>query len=80
MKTSILAFVALVALTFASCKKEYSCDCQKIRTDADGGTTTTADGSYTFKDSKPRAETKCNEQEGSGTDIVGDYTRECQID
>ena len=79
MKKAILALVVLSAFTLGSCKKEYTCSCKKIYTDADGSTTTESDGTYTFKDTRPRAETKCNEQEGSGTDIFGDYSRECQI-
>ena len=79
MKKAILALVVLSAFTLVSCKKEYTCACKKIYTDADGSTTTESDGTYTFKDTRPRAETKCNEQEGSGTDIFGDYSRECQI-
>ena len=79
MKRTILALVVLSAFSLASCKKEYVCECRKIRTDSDGNTTTESDGTYTFKDSRPRAETRCNDQEGSGSDILGDYTRECQI-
>lgn len=79
MKRAILALVVLSAFTMASCKKEYTCTCRKIYTDGDGNTTTESDGTYTFKDSRPRAEERCNDQEGSGSDIFGDYTRECQI-
>lgn len=82
MKRSIPAFVALgalFALSLTSCKKDYTCECKKIHTDSSGNSTTTSDGNYTFKDSKPRAETRCNDQEGSGSDIGGDYTRECEI-
>ena len=79
MKRAMVALVVLSAFTLASCKKDYVCTCRKIRTDSDGNTTTDSDGSYTFKDSRPRAETRCNDQEGSGSDIFGDYTRECQI-
>lgn len=80
MKKAILALVVLSAITMTSCKKEYTCTCRKVYTDNSGNTTTTSDGTYTFKDSKPRAESRCNEQEGSGSDIGGDYSRECSID
>ena len=80
MKRAFLALVILSAFTVTSCKKEYTCICKKIYTDGSGNTTTTSDGSYTFKDSKPRAESRCNDQEGSGSDIGGDYSRECSID
>lgn len=79
MKRAILAVAVLSAFSLASCKKEYTCECRKVRTDSDGNTSTESDGTYTFKDSRPRAETRCNDQEGSGSDILGDYTRECQI-
>lgn len=79
MKISVLAFVALFGLAFTSCKKDYTCECKKIYTDTDGDTSTSADGTYTFKDSEARATTRCNDLEGAGTDLGGAYTRECQI-
>lgn len=79
MKRAIVALVVLSAFTMTSCKKDYTCTCKKIRTDSNGNTSTDSDGTYTFKDSRPRAETRCNDQEGSGTDLLGDYSRECQI-
>lgn len=82
MKNSASTFVALLALvafSFTSCKKDYNCECKKIHTDSDGDVTTNSDGNYTFKDSQPRAESRCNALEGSGSDLGGTYTRECQI-
>ncbi len=79
MKKAILTLSIISAFTLVSCKKDYTCTCKKIHTDSSGNSTTTTDGTYTFKDSKPRAETRCNDQETSGTDISGTYTRECQI-
>jgi hypothetical protein len=81
MKRNAVLLVALVglSLSWSSCKKDYVCNCQKIFTQS-GTTTTEDDGMYTYKDTRPRAEDKCNDQESTGTDIVkGDYTRECQI-
>lgn len=79
MKRTFLALVVLSGFALVSCKKEYTCECKKIRTDSNGNSTTESDGTYTFKDSRPRAEDRCNDLETSGTDIVGPYTRECQI-
>jgi len=78
MKKIILALVVLSGVALASCKKNYTCECRKIHTD-DGTSVSTSDGSYTFKDSRARAEDRCNELEGTGTDLGGDYTRECDI-
>ncbi|MNJ91906.1 hypothetical protein D3C87_95610 [compost metagenome] len=79
MKKVFLALVVVSGFTMASCKKEYTCECKKIHTNSNGNSVTTSDGNYTFKDSRVRAEDKCNDLEGSGTDIMGDYTRECSI-
>lgn len=79
MKKVFLAFVVVSTLALASCKKDYTCECKKIHTDDNGNSITSSDGSYTFKDTRVRAEDKCNDLEGSGTDILGDYTKECQI-
>ena len=79
MKRAILALTVISAFTLVSCKKEYTCTCKKIYTDSGGNSTTVSDGTYTFKDSQPRAETKCNDLESSGSDIGGEYTRECAI-
>jgi len=78
MKKSVIAIVALFTLGLASCKKEYKCECEKTRT---GSSTTisTADGNYTFKDTRARAESRCNDQESTGTDGFGSYSRDCEI-
>ncbi len=82
MKRSIIAIVAILGLGLASCKKDYSCECTKIVTAADGSSTSSPDGTYTFKDSRARAETKCNDLESSNNGGVFEpnSTRECQID
>ncbi len=81
MKKSILVMgLAIVATTMFSCKKEYTCECQKIYTDSDGSTRTVNDGSYIFKDNEARADDKCNDLETTGNDVIGgDYSRECHI-
>ncbi len=79
MKKVVVALVVLSGFTLASCKKDYTCECRKIHTDDDGSSVSTSDGSYTFKDSKVRAADKCNDLEENGTDILGDYSRECDI-
>lgn len=81
MKRPIIAIVAILGLGLASCKKEYQCDCKRIVTEADGSSTTTNDGSFTFKDSRARAESRCNDLESTdeGSIFVPNSTRECQI-
>ncbi|HLP11561.1 MAG TPA: hypothetical protein VK177_06470 [Flavobacteriales bacterium] len=78
MKRIILAVAVLGVFSFSSCKKEYTCKCQKIYT-GNSGSVTFDDGTYTFKDSRPRAEDRCNELEKSGSDLGGEYTRECSV-
>lgn len=78
MKKSIVAVIALLTLSIASCKKEYKCECQKTRTGS-STTITTDDGNYTFKDTRARAESRCNDQETTGSDGLGSYTRDCEI-
>lgn len=78
MKKVIITIVAFVALATTSCKKDYTCKCTKIRT-GNSTTVTSEDGTYAFKDTRKRAEDRCNDQESTGSDIFGDYTRECQI-
>ena len=79
MKNKILIVVfAFAATSFVSCKKDYYCECQKIYTGS-SSSSQYDDGVYTYHDSRARAEDKCNQQETSGSDLGGDYTRECQI-
>ncbi|MBI3520828.1 MAG: hypothetical protein HY062_15935 [Bacteroidetes bacterium] len=78
MKKLIIASVALFALSLGSCKKNYDCNCTITRTNG-SSSLTTDDGNYTFKDTRVRAEKRCNDQEGSGSDAFGNYTRDCQI-
>jgi len=80
MKKSILLAVAVVVTSAAmvSCKKEYVCKCTKTYTTGTGSTTENY-STYTFKENRKRAEDRCNEQTGQGSDIWGDYSINCQI-
>lgn len=78
MKRVIVILAVLVTIGLTSCKKEYMCDCKRIYT-GNSSSTSVNDGTYTFKDSRPRAEEKCNDQEMTGSDLSGDYSRECSI-
>lgn len=79
MKRVFFALLVLSGFAMTACKKDYTCECRKIYTDSNGNINSTPDGTYTFKDSKVRAEDRCNDLEGSGSDLGGDYTRECDI-
>ena len=63
---------------FTSCKKDYHCECEKIYTGS-SGSVTYDDGVYTYKDTRARAEDRCAKQEETGSDLGGNYTRECEI-
>jgi hypothetical protein len=78
MKNLVIAASVLVMFGLTSCKKDYVCECKITRTQ-NGSTLTTEDGEYTFKDKRTRAESRCNDEEKSGSDAFGDYTRDCQI-
>lgn len=80
MKKSILMSTVLfmVTVSITSCKKDYVCKCSKSYTGSN--TTVTSDYSqYTYKDTRKRAEDRCNENSDSGTDLFGDYSINCQI-
>lgn len=78
MKKTVIAFIALITLSLGACKKDYTCECTKTRT-AGSSTLITDDGTYKFKDTRTRAESRCNDQEKTGSDIGGDYVRNCEI-
>ena len=79
MKTKIMIIaLAVIATTMISCKSDYTCNCNKVRTSSSGSTIITPDGSYTFNTTKGTASTKCNAQEYAGTDSSGNYYRQCQ--
>ena len=80
MKRKMLSIaLAIVALGLFSCKGEYTCECEKIYQDSTQ-TVTYDDGSYILKDNRARAEDRCNAQESTGTDLRGDYSRQCKLD
>ncbi|MCW3101899.1 MAG: hypothetical protein JWO09_339 [Bacteroidetes bacterium] len=82
MKKSVLIglLVAIGSTTIMSCKKDYYCQCTKVYTYSNGSTSTSEDDVYTFRDTRARAESKCNDQESTGTSITGgSYSRECEI-
>lgn len=78
-KTILIAAVLLaIASSVASCKKDYVCKCTKTYT---GNTTSVSSdySQYTYKDTRKRAEDRCNENADSGSDFFGDYSVNCQI-
>lgn len=79
---SIIKIVAvmIVLVTAAACKKDYICTCKKIYTNSNGTTVSNSDGNYTFTDSETRASSRCQDLETSGSDLYGDYSRECEIE
>jgi hypothetical protein len=79
MKNIVLIVgILLFGVTMVSCKKDYTCKCSKTYTSGSGSST--SDYSiYTYKDSRKRAEDRCNENTKSGTDLYGDYSINCEI-
>ena len=70
--------LAIVATILFSCEKDYTCKCSKIYVDSTGSVSKD-DGSYIFKDNRARAGEECNDQEKTGSDLNGDYSRQCDI-
>ncbi len=78
-KTILLAVVLLAAGTsMTSCKKDYVCKCSKTYTSVSGSATVDY-SKYIYKDTRKRAEDRCNDNTDSGTDFFGDYSINCQI-
>ncbi len=59
-KLTMFAAVAVLALSFASCKKDYTCECSVTV----GGVTAT--GSTVIKDTKKKAKDACTAKATSG--------------
>jgi hypothetical protein len=80
MKNIILAVSALIfaGTSMTSCKKDYTCKCSKTYTSGSGSST--SDYSiYTYKDSRKRAEDRCNANTATGSDLYGNYAINCEI-
>lgn len=59
-KLTMFAAVAVLALSFASCKKDYVCEC----TASSGGVSVS--GSTTIKDTKKKAKDACTAKSTTG--------------
>jgi hypothetical protein len=70
----LFAVLAIIATTMTSCKKNYTCKCQRTYT-GNSGSVTIDDGTYTFDDNKIKAASRCNDLETT----TSDYTRNCSI-
>lgn len=81
MKTKMMKIViSLGVLLFATaCEKNYTCQCTRTYTRSNGTVINEPDGAYTFKDTKMRANSRCTEMEGYGSDLSGDYVRNCEL-
>jgi hypothetical protein len=76
--TLLTAAVLLIATSITSCKKDYTCTCSKTYTS--GSSSSTADYSvYTYKDTRKRAEDRCNDNTETGTDVFGNYSINCEL-
>lgn len=80
MKKIILLVVVLVSIgtSMTSCKKDYICKCSKTYTSGSGSTTRDY-STYTYKDTRTRAESRCDANVDSGTDFFGNYSINCEI-
>jgi hypothetical protein len=80
MKKTILFAGALLfaATSMVSCKKDYTCECSKTYTSGSGSSTSNY-SVYTYRDSRKRAEDRCNANEATGSDLGGNYSINCQI-
>jgi hypothetical protein len=80
MKTPILLAVVVLSIvtTMTSCKKDYVCKCSKTYT-GNSSTVTSDYSQYTYKDTRKKAEDRCNANADSGTDFLGNYSVNCQI-
>ncbi|MEO6901514.1 MAG: hypothetical protein ABI315_00355 [Bacteroidia bacterium] len=68
----------LGATTTVSCKKEYNCKCEKTYVGI-SGSIIKDEGEYQYKDTKANAAKSCNEREGTDSEILGSWTRNCEI-
>jgi len=80
MKKTILFAGGLlfVVTSMMSCKKDYTCKCSKTYTSGSGSTTNDY-SVYTYKDTRDKAESRCNKNADSGTDLGGNYSINCEI-
>ena len=79
-KTILFAGAALfAATTMMSCKKDYTCKCTKTYTSGSGSSTSNY-SVYTYKDTRKRAEDRCNENDATSSDLGGNYTINCAIE
>jgi hypothetical protein len=80
MKNSILVAGALLFMgtSMVSCKKDYTCRCQKTYTTGSGSSTENY-SIYTYDDTRKRAEDRCNDNTATGTDLGGTYSVNCEI-
>jgi hypothetical protein len=73
----LLAGAALVAFSFTSCKKDYSCDCEYSYEWTDGTTTDYTVSYALLKQKKGDAEEACTKSEDALT--AADYTATCTL-
>ncbi|MGZ4035018.1 MAG: hypothetical protein ACXVPU_04380 [Bacteroidia bacterium] len=80
MKNTILFAGAFLfaATTMVSCKKDYTCQCTKTYTSGSGSSTQNY-SIYTYKDTRTRAESRCNANDATGADLSGNYSINCAI-
>ncbi|MES2515863.1 MAG: hypothetical protein V4580_17040 [Bacteroidota bacterium] len=74
MKKITLLAAAVVALSLASCKKDYTCECTKT-----GPNGTSSESHNTGKMKLGDAQTRCNEGDASNEVLGETYTTECTI-
>ena len=74
----LIGTLLLITVFVSSCKKDYTCSCSKTYT-GDNSSTTQDYATYTYKDNRARAESRCNDNEKTDSDLLGTYTINCEI-
>lgn len=74
-KIAPIALVALMAVAFTSCKKDYKCKC----TTTSNGVSTTS-YSDSFKETKKKAKDKCNGLDGETTTLGVTVKVDCEVE
>lgn len=70
-KITLIAAVAVVALAFSSCKKDWTCTCNTTNATSAGSTTTNGDPVTHKKITKSQAKGNCHDMEVTGTSTYG---------
>ena len=75
----LITILAVLVISFSSCRKDFTCTCSKIYKNSTGSNVRNY-SVKTYRDTRNAAKEKCKLNTDLGSDDLGNYSLNCEIE